>query len=296
MAMANLVSIIMPVYQGQMTLIRALNSLFKQTYSNWECILIADDGFDYKSWLKQQGIQDVRLRFTQTEQKRSGPNIARNVGKKLARGEWIAPLDVDDLYYPTRLARLIPLAQTSGLSLDNVCVVNDDSQRTITMGFKQTPTQLSIDDFFTTNTPLLFLFHHSLAQHSWEPIARGGDTLFNLRALETASYATFHQEALHEYRVHKRSMCHAPNVGNIFDQAYQETLQRLYMDGLGFQNTQFKNKVIELITYKKTLNLAFEKAIKNGFNGDFQAFSSDVQSKSKMRLSNNKRHLMSTPL
>ncbi|SBS38678.1 UDP-Glc:alpha-D-GlcNAc-diphosphoundecaprenol beta-1,3-glucosyltransferase WfgD [Marinomonas spartinae] len=296
MAIANLVSIIMPVHQGQMTLIRALDSLFKQTYPNWECILIADDGFDYKWWLKQQGIQDIRLRFTQTEQARSGPNIARNVGKKLARGEWIAPLDVDDLYYPTRLAQLIPLAQASGLALDNVCVVNDDSQQTITMGLKQPTTQLSINDFFTTNTPLLFLFHHSLAQHNWEPIARGGDTLFNLRALETAGYATCHQEALHEYRVHKQSMCHAPNVGNIFDQAYQETLQRLHLDGLGFQNTQFKNKVIELITYKKTLNLAFEKAIENGFNGDFQAFSSTSQSYSKISLSNNQIHLNSTSL
>lgn len=272
MEIKDLVSVIMPVYQGQSTLLRALDSLFAQTYSNWECIIVSDDGFDYHQWLAQQGIQDSRLRFTHTEQTRSGPNAARNIGKKLAHGEWIAPLDADDLYYPTRLEKLIPLAQKSGIALDNVLVVNDDSQRIISIALNQTSARLTIDDFFITNTPLLFVFHHSVAKHNWEPIARGGDTLFNLRALEVADYATLHSDALHEYRVHSQSMCHAPNVGNIFDQAYQTTLQRLNEDGMGFQNAHFKNRVIDLITYKKTLNLAFENALISGFSGDFQAF------------------------
>jgi glycosyltransferase involved in cell wall biosynthesis len=73
-------------------------------------LIVSDDGVDYERLLAQQGIRDARLRFFDTGHSGAGPNLSRNIALNAASGEFIAPLDADDLFYPERLEWLLPPA------------------------------------------------------------------------------------------------------------------------------------------------------------------------------------------
>lgn len=96
------ISIIMPVYNAEKYLYRSIKSVLKQSYSDWE-LLIIDDGSrdDSLEICKSLAMQDNRIRlFTQ---KHSGQAKARNLGLNKAEGNYIAFLDADDYMHPDML-------------------------------------------------------------------------------------------------------------------------------------------------------------------------------------------------
>ena len=93
-----LVSVIIPVYNGARYLGAALESVFAQTYREFE-VIVVDDGSTDESGVIAQGFPDVRY-LQQTNQ---GVAAARNHGLEAARGEFFAFLDQDDLWTPDKL-------------------------------------------------------------------------------------------------------------------------------------------------------------------------------------------------
>ena len=93
-----LVSVIIPVYNGARYLGAALESVFAQTYREFE-VIVVDDGSADESGVIAQGFPDVRY-LQQTNQ---GVAAARNHGLEAARGEFFAFLDQDDLWTPDKL-------------------------------------------------------------------------------------------------------------------------------------------------------------------------------------------------
>lgn len=90
-----LVSIIVPCFNQAQFLSEALESVIKQTYNNWECIIVNDGSPDHteevaNTWL----IKDDRFKYVKIEN--GGLSNARNVGIENADGEFILPLDADD--------------------------------------------------------------------------------------------------------------------------------------------------------------------------------------------------------
>jgi glycosyltransferase involved in cell wall biosynthesis len=94
-----LVSVLIPVHNGERFLGAALQSLFAQDYRNFEAIVI-DDGSDDGTAAVARSFPDVRYRH----QANQGVAAARNAGLEMARGELIAFLDHDDLWPPTKLS------------------------------------------------------------------------------------------------------------------------------------------------------------------------------------------------
>jgi len=97
-----LVSIIIPTYNRRRFLKKALKSILAQTHHRWEA-LVVDDGSRDGTGLWVRTIADPRIRLLR--QSRQGPGAARNLGLKHARGEFVAFLDSDDIWYPQKLAR-----------------------------------------------------------------------------------------------------------------------------------------------------------------------------------------------
>ena len=90
------ISVIIPVYNAQNFITETLESLVKQTYSNWECIIIDDGSTDNsKKIIKSFTSQDSRFKYYY--QDNSGPSTARNYGKQIADGEIFQFLDSDDI-------------------------------------------------------------------------------------------------------------------------------------------------------------------------------------------------------
>src|SRR5262249_39882767 len=103
-------SIIIPTYNRDKKLLRALQSLNRQSFLNFE-VLVCDDGSTDKTrelvdqFKKEKRFRDLHYFF---EQNWGGPARPRNIGLRHSSAEWICFLDSDDLWYPDKLERVIP--------------------------------------------------------------------------------------------------------------------------------------------------------------------------------------------
>jgi glycosyltransferase involved in cell wall biosynthesis len=103
----KLVSIIMPAFNAERYIDKALESVRSQTYQNWEIIVTNDGGTDVTGrmvleFAQQTARNVVLLGHAQSQ----GPSAARNTAMKAAKGEYIAFLDADDIWMPEHLNRL----------------------------------------------------------------------------------------------------------------------------------------------------------------------------------------------
>jgi len=103
-----LVSVIMPVYNGADFLAEALSDLQQQRYQPLEIIIVDDGSVDETATIAAQFKEDIRYVY----QSNQGPAAARNTGIKLATGELIAFLDVDDLWAKNRLSTQVDFLAT----------------------------------------------------------------------------------------------------------------------------------------------------------------------------------------
>lgn len=103
-----LVSIIVPCYNQAHLLDETLRSVLSQTYANWECIIVNDGSPDNteeiaEKWLKK----DARFEYVFKEN--GGLSSARNFGIAKSNGNYILPLDSDDILHEGYLKTLLPI-------------------------------------------------------------------------------------------------------------------------------------------------------------------------------------------
>jgi glycosyltransferase involved in cell wall biosynthesis len=91
-----LVSIIIPVFNDEKFIKETIQSVKNQVYINWECIIVNDGSVDSSESIIQNEISNDS-RFTYVFKENSGVSDTRNLGIKQAKGEFILPLDSDDL-------------------------------------------------------------------------------------------------------------------------------------------------------------------------------------------------------
>ena len=105
--MEQLVSIIMPTYNCADYILETIKSVQVQTWQNWELLIVDDCSSDntediIKSILKE----DSRINFYKLHQN-SGAAMARNKAMEMARGDYMAFLDSDDIWLPEKLEKQI---------------------------------------------------------------------------------------------------------------------------------------------------------------------------------------------
>lgn len=89
------ISIIVPCYNQVQYLNECLQSVFDQTYQNWECIIVNDGSPESPEEITREWMK-IDSRFKYLEKENGGLSSARNAGIEIAKGEWILPLDADD--------------------------------------------------------------------------------------------------------------------------------------------------------------------------------------------------------
>ena len=110
-----LVSIIIPSFNSEKFISEAIKSVQKQTYKNWELMIVDDCSFDSTVFIIEQMARlDSRIQFVQLNIN-SGTGVARNLGLQNCKGRYIAFLDADDLWKPTKLEKQIDLLQNSNV-------------------------------------------------------------------------------------------------------------------------------------------------------------------------------------
>jgi glycosyltransferase involved in cell wall biosynthesis len=97
------VSVIIPVYNGDRYIVQAVKSVLSQTYQDWEIIIVDDGSTDNTRQLLEPYFNTIQYVY----QANQGAAGARNRACQLAKGEFLAFLDSDDLFLPDKLAKQI---------------------------------------------------------------------------------------------------------------------------------------------------------------------------------------------
>ncbi|MGB3759091.1 MAG: glycosyltransferase family A protein [Rivularia sp. (in: cyanobacteria)] len=100
------VSVIIPACNAEKFLLKTLESVLSQTYKNIE-VLVIDDGSQDKTAEIVQSIAQKDSRVILLQQENSGVAAARNLGISKSKGEFIAPIDADDIWYPQNLEKQV---------------------------------------------------------------------------------------------------------------------------------------------------------------------------------------------
>ena len=107
--MSPIVSIGMPVYGCELTIAASIRSIVKQTFTDWELIII-DDGSTDKTLAAAARFRDPRIRMIEGG-KNLGLPSRLNQAVRMSTGRYFARMDGDDIAYPERLARQVSFLQ-----------------------------------------------------------------------------------------------------------------------------------------------------------------------------------------
>ena len=123
-----LVSIVIPVYNGEQTILETVHSVLQQTFTDFELIVI-DDGSSDRTVALLDTIDDARLQVFSYSN--GGLPVARNRGISLANGQYITFIDADDLWTPTKVADQLAALQDNpeaGLAYSWTLTMDDQSR------------------------------------------------------------------------------------------------------------------------------------------------------------------------
>ena len=123
-----LISVIIPVYNGEKYLKETIESVIEQTEKNWEIIAINDGSKDRSLKILQMFEKTIPDRIRVFSVENGGVSRARNIGADLARGIYLAFLDQDDLWVPHKLEYQIALFlkdRSLGISFTNQSLIDE---------------------------------------------------------------------------------------------------------------------------------------------------------------------------
>jgi glycosyltransferase involved in cell wall biosynthesis len=149
---APVVSVIVPAYNAERYLGDALRSLFDQTLTDIEIIVVDDGSRDATRAIAERfAADDARVRVIARDTPSGKPAISRNLGLAAARGRYVAFLDADDTSVPTRLAHAVLALQRTGA----LFAFADLRRLYVDTGELERASTLAEDSFVTNAAPYL---------------------------------------------------------------------------------------------------------------------------------------------
>lgn len=151
-----LVSIIIPVYNGDLYLKEAIQSCLNQTYSNIEIIVVNDGSTD--GGKSAQIAKEFEGQIRYFEKENGGVSSALNYGISKMRGEWFSWLSHDDLYLPEKIEKQINAVQEYP---NKVCVIRCSTSSINQYGYPIFRPQRKIQGYFTAER---MMYMHSIGE------------------------------------------------------------------------------------------------------------------------------------
>ncbi|SHF76067.1 glycosyltransferase family 2 protein [Ornithinibacillus halophilus] len=141
-----LISIITPAYNAERFIGETIDSVIAQTYSNWEMIIVDDRSTDATvSIVKNYQQRDSRIKLHILPEN-SGSAIARNTAMKHAKGNFIAFLDSDDLWYPEKLEKQLTFMQKKDIAFSFTKYRRMDEDGTLRDAISKAPESVGYHD------------------------------------------------------------------------------------------------------------------------------------------------------
>lgn len=213
------ISVIVPMFNSERHVLETLQSIAVQTLRNLEVIVIDDGSTDKSVALVEEFItHDERFQLI-TEAPQGSAGAARNAGLRMARGEYLAFLDADDLFAPTMLQKLhakaladdADIVMTAFRSFDDVTGKPERIGRRGRLHAHLLPKTTPFDPadisehIFTAPHTTVWnkIFKTEFIRRiglEFEPVRRSNDAYFNMMALTQAHRLSYVNEPLVNYR------------------------------------------------------------------------------------------------
>ena len=149
--MNSLVSIIMPAYQAASTIEKSIQSILKQTYINWELIICVDAATDATAQIAAMAAKhEKRIRLLVSKKNR-GVVRSRNLGIRLAKGNYVAFCDADDWWDKMKLERQLNHMSVSGANFCYSSAIYVSNDGTWLSRPARMPTQLNLSRLLKGN-------------------------------------------------------------------------------------------------------------------------------------------------
>ncbi|QQE13939.1 glycosyltransferase family 2 protein [Planctomycetota bacterium] len=203
------VSIITACYNSEKYIEDTIRSVQAQTYDNWEMIIIDDCSTDQSRDIveRYQG-NDSRIKLLQTE-RNGGQSIARNMGVKIAKGQYLTYLDSDDLWDSEFLAKATSFMQEKNAELITTGYRRRTHDLAINLSDAVIPPTISYETTLKTChfTCLTTMYDMSkIGKHYMLKIKKRSDLALWLEILKNIKHAYGLDEVLATYRIHGGSL------------------------------------------------------------------------------------------
>ena len=260
-----LISVIVPVYKVEQYLVKCVNSIIAQTYSNIEIILV-DDGSPDKSGELCDSLAKLDHRIRVIHKSNGGLSSARNAGIDIAKGEYIGFVDSDDFIEPYMYEKLLNLINGEKTKLA-VCAVNyvfeDGKKRhkpllgeNYTFDFKHAIIEMNTHRIFDMGA-WSKLYHRSLFDNLRFPTGKlSEDYYIMFKILDRAQNISYLDVPCYNYLQRKNSITR--NVRINHDHEYAAREQMLYLD-----KKYPEMKVVSHTSYASAALTVFDFYIKN---------------------------------
>lgn len=203
-----LVTVITPAYNAERFIEDTIKSVINQQYQNWEHLIVLDcNSKDSTGELvKKYSNLDSRIKLV-TSPKALGAANNRNVALEIAKGEYIACLDADDLWTPDKLIKQIEFMVKNSYQFTFTGFRRISQDNAVQGHIHNVPAKVNYDNILRNNTIacLTAIFKKDLfgdirfQEHGWE------DMSFWLQILKRTPYAYSINEPLAYYRIVKGS-------------------------------------------------------------------------------------------
>lgn len=207
------VSVIMPAYNAEKYIAEAIDSILAQTYTDYEFIILNDCSTDRTEEIILS-FKDSRIVYLKNEEN-MGVAKTLNRGLSVARGEYIARMDADDISLPERFEKQVAWLDAHpqiGVLGSNVEIFDENG--TVATGWSSTdPDQMKIDLFFSCGLAHPgVMMRRGVVQKGYDPEYNGlEDYELWCRVAEEHGVTTLH-DVLLRYRIHSSQVTKNPSA------------------------------------------------------------------------------------
>ena len=260
--MEELISIIMPAYNAGLFIKEAINSVLRQSYANWELIIINDGSTDETEKIVK-AFQEKRIRYF--NQLNKGVSAARNVGLSKMNGEYFCFLDADDVLPSESLRSRFEIFKiNSSLEFVDGVVDKKDQELGETIGgfIPKLMDKNPLKDLVSLNGGCFFglswmIKRKENKQYSfWEELAHAEDLFFFMELARKGGTYAFTTEVVYQYRNHPGSaMKNLEGLELGYNQVYEKIKNWSEVSKSCLFTYQLRVKKIMFLSYFRTGNL-----------------------------------------
>lgn len=227
----NLISVIIPVYNAEKYLEKTLNSIYAQTYRNFEIILVDDRSTDTSAEIIAEHMKEHKEIVYHLQEENKGAAVARNTALSLAKGRYVAFLDSDDIWKPEKTEKQLKLMEENDAAFAFTAIEMIDDNGEIVKKKRKVKKKVNYK-FLLRNTMIptsSVIIDRSKSGEFQMPLRRSGqDYATWLQLLRGGAVAYGINEALVQYRVGHKSL--SSNKFKSFKQVWEIQTQNEHIN------------------------------------------------------------------